>query len=42
MKDRSLLQAVCRTNRHYPNNTHGLIVDFIGVFDDIARGKDTM
>jgi type I restriction enzyme R subunit len=37
MKDHTLLQAVCRTNRPYPQKTHGLIVDYIGVFDDIAK-----
>jgi len=31
------LQAICRTNRPYPNKTHGLIVDYLGVFDDVAR-----
>lgn len=37
MKDHTLLQAVCRTNRPYTQKTHGLIVDYIGVFDDIAK-----
>lgn len=37
MKDHTLLQAVCRTNRPYPQKTHGLIVDYIGVFDDVAK-----
>jgi type I restriction enzyme, R subunit len=36
MKEHGLLQAVCRTNRPYPKKTHGLIVDYIGVFDDVA------
>jgi len=27
MKDHNLLQAICRTNRVYPDKTHGLIVD---------------
>ena len=36
MKDHNLLQAICRTNRLYPNKTHGLIVDFLGIFDDVA------
>jgi type I restriction enzyme R subunit len=36
IKEHSLLQAVCRTNRPYPNKSHGLIVDYIGVFDDVA------
>ncbi|HMQ77542.1 MAG TPA: type I restriction endonuclease subunit R [Flavobacteriales bacterium] len=38
MKDHNLLQAICRTNRVYGQaKTHGLIVDFIGIFDDVAR-----
>ena len=36
MKEHSLLQAICRTNRPYPNKSHGLIVDYLGVFDDVA------
>lgn len=38
LKDHNLLQAICRTNRVYgQEKTHGLIVDFIGIFDDVAR-----
>ena len=37
MKDHGLLQAICRTNRPYPNKNNGLIVDYIGVFDDAAK-----
>ncbi len=37
MRDHTLLQAICRTNRPYPGKSHGLIVDYIGVFDDVAR-----
>ena len=38
LKDHTLLQAICRTNRVYPpNKTHGLIVDYLGVFDDVAK-----
>lgn len=37
LKDHNLLQAICRTNRVYPNKTHGLIVDYFGVFDDVAK-----
>lgn len=41
MKDHTLLQAICRTNRTYnPGKTHGLIVDYIGIFDDVARALD--
>lgn len=36
MKEHSLLQAICRTNRPYPDKNHGLIVDYLGVFDDVA------
>ena len=37
LRDHTLLQAVCRTNRPHKNKTHGLIVDYIGVFDEIAK-----
>jgi len=37
MKDHGLLQAICRTNRPYHNKPNGLIVDYIGVFDDVAK-----
>ena len=41
MKDHTLLQAICRTNRTYDQSkTHGLIVDYIGIFDDVARALD--
>ena len=40
MRDHNLLQAICRTNRIYPNKTHGLIVDYIGIFDDVAQALD--
>jgi type I restriction enzyme R subunit len=40
MRDHTLLQAICRTNRPYPGKSHGLIVDYIGVFDDVARALD--
>jgi len=41
MKDHTLLQAICRTNRTYgPEKTHGLIVDYIGIFDDVAKSLD--
>ena len=37
MRDHTLLQAICRTNRPYrAEKTHGLIVDYLGVFDDVA------
>jgi len=37
MKDHTLLQAICRTNRLFPNKTFGRIVDYFGVFDDTAK-----
>ena len=38
MKDHTLLQAICRTNRVYgQDKTYGLIVDYVGIFDDVAR-----
>jgi type I restriction enzyme R subunit len=41
MKDHNLLQAICRTNRTFgQQKTHGLIVDYIGIFDDVARALD--
>lgn len=41
MKDHTLLQAICRTNRVCGNDkTHGLIVDYIGIFDDVANALD--
>jgi type I restriction enzyme, R subunit len=36
IKDHTLLQAICRTNRLYPNKTFGCIVDYFGIFDDAA------
>ena len=38
MKNHTLLQAICRTNRKYTTDKKcGLVVDFVGVFDDVAR-----
>lgn len=38
LKEHTLLQAVTRTNRVYPpNKKHGLIVDYLGVFDDVSK-----
>lgn len=38
MKDHTLLQAICRTNRKYnAAKKNGLIVDFVGVFDNVSR-----
>jgi type I restriction enzyme R subunit len=41
MRDHTLLQAICRTNRVCDDTkTHGLIVDYIGIFDDVAKALD--
>ncbi len=41
LRDHTLLQAICRTNRPYDQKkTHGLIVDYLGVFDDVAQALE--
>ncbi|MBT4860937.1 MAG: type I restriction endonuclease subunit R, partial [Gammaproteobacteria bacterium] len=40
IKDHTLLQAICRTNRLYPQKTFGRIVDYFGVFDDAAKALE--
>jgi type I restriction enzyme, R subunit len=41
LRDHTLLQAICRVNRPYgEKKTHGLIVDYLGVFDDVARALE--
>jgi len=38
LKEHNLLQAITRTNRVYPpTKSHGLIVDYLGIFDDVAK-----
>lgn len=37
LKEHTLLQAICRTNRVYKNKDYGLIVDYIGVFDEVGK-----
>jgi type I restriction enzyme R subunit len=38
LRDHTLLQAIARTNRTYGElKTHGLIVDYLGIFDDVAK-----
>jgi type I restriction enzyme, R subunit len=38
LRDHTLLQAITRTNRPFgAKKTHGLIVDYLGVFDDVAK-----
>jgi type I restriction enzyme R subunit len=40
LKDHTLLQAICRTNRLYPQKTFGRIVDYFGIFDDAAKALE--
>lgn len=45
LRDHTLLQAICRTNRTYTSpaggqKTHGVIVDYLGVFDDVAKALE--
>ena len=37
LREHTLLQAICRTNRPFQDKTHGLIVDYLGIFDDVAQ-----
>lgn len=38
LKEHTLLQAITRTNRVYPpSKSHGLVVDYLGVFDNAAK-----
>ena len=37
LREHNLLQAICRTNRPSPGKSHGLIVDYLGIFDDVAQ-----
>ena len=37
LRDHTLLQAICRTNRPAEGKTHGLVVDYLGIFDDVAQ-----
>lgn len=40
LKDHTLLQAICRTNRLHPGKSFGRIVDYFGVFDDTAKALE--
>lgn len=40
MKDHTLLQAICRTNRLFPNKHYGRVVDYFGIFDDAAQALE--
>jgi type I restriction enzyme R subunit len=37
IRDHNLLQAICRANRPAPGKTHGLVVDYLGIFDNVAQ-----
>jgi len=37
LKDHTLLQAIARVNRPYPDKSCGLIVDYIGIFENLQR-----
>ena len=37
LRDNSLLSAICRTNRPAPGKSHGLIVDYLGLFPAASR-----
>jgi type I restriction enzyme R subunit len=37
LKDHTLLQAIARVNRPYANKQNGVVVDYIGVFEDLQR-----
>ncbi|PMQ02375.1 MAG: deoxyribonuclease HsdR [Dictyoglomus sp. NZ13-RE01] len=37
LKDHTLLQAIARVNRPYENKKSGLIIDYIGIFDNLQR-----
>jgi len=41
LHDHTLLQAICRVNRTFSEQkTHGLIVDYLGIFDDVAKALE--
>jgi type I restriction enzyme R subunit len=41
LRDHTLLQAICRVNRTYSDQkTHGLVVDYLGIFDDVAAALE--
>ena len=37
LRDHTLLQAICRTNRPAKGKDFGLVVDYLGIFDDVAQ-----
>ena len=41
LRDHTLLQAMCRTNRIYSDTKkYGLIIDYLGVFENVAKALD--
>ena len=40
LRDHTLLQAICRTNRPAKGKDFGLIVDYLGIFDDVAQALE--
>ena len=43
LRDHTLLQAICRTNRVYnKRKQHGLIIDYLGVFENLAKPLHTI
>jgi type I restriction enzyme R subunit len=40
LREHSLLQAIARVNRTYDNKTHGLVIDYYGVSDDLYKALD--
>ena len=40
IKDHTLIQAICRTNRKFPNKSFGVIFDYFGGFDDAAKALE--
>ncbi len=41
LRDQTLLQAIGRVNQTYSDQkTHGLIVDYLGIFDDVAKALE--
>ncbi|GAG47758.1 unnamed protein product, partial [marine sediment metagenome] len=37
LKDHTLLQAIARVNRPHPDKESGLVLDYIGIFEDLQR-----
>jgi type I restriction enzyme, R subunit len=41
LRDHTLLQAICRVNRTYAEQkSHGFIVDYLGIFDDVPKALE--